>query len=121
MVDLTEHIHVSQYEVPDRLAAQVEERDLTCVFPWCTRPAPGCDKDHVVPFAAGGPTASDNIAALCRRHHRLKTHSPWGYTVIEPGTYLWTSPHGLQFLRDHTGTQDVSRDRRPRGAAPPDE
>ncbi|MEP6814212.1 MAG: hypothetical protein ABI873_01535, partial [Marmoricola sp.] len=50
---------------------------------------------------------------LCRRHHRLKTHGAWGYTVIERGTYLWTSPHGYQFLRDHHGTLDVSRDRRP--------
>ena len=44
VIDLAEHIHVSQYEVPDRLADQAEERDLTCVFPWCTRPADGCDQ-----------------------------------------------------------------------------
>jgi hypothetical protein len=65
----------------------------------------------VVARARGGPTCSCNIAALCRRHHRLKTHSPWGYLVLDPGTYLWTSPHGYQFLRDQTGTLDVSRDR----------
>ncbi len=39
VVDLSEHVHVEQYQVPDRLAAQAVERDLTCVFPWCTRPA----------------------------------------------------------------------------------
>ena len=51
-------------------------------------------------------------APLCRRHHRLKTHhSGWGYTVLEPGCYLWSSPHGYQFLRDHRGTTDVTRDR----------
>ena len=37
VIDLTEKIHVDQYQVPDRLAAQAAERDLTCVFPWCTR------------------------------------------------------------------------------------
>ena len=111
VVDLTEHLHVSQYEVPDRLAAQAAERDLTCVFAWCTRPAESCDLDHVVPYSEGGSTSSDNIANLCRRHHRLKTHhSGWGYTVLEPGCYLWSSPHGYQFLRDHTGTTDVTRD-----------
>ena len=65
-----------------------------------------------IPYSEGGPTASDNIATLCRRHHRLKTHhSGWGYTVLEPGSYLWSSPHGYQFLRDHRGTTDVTRDR----------
>ena len=89
-----------------------------CV-PWCTRPAEGCDLDHVIPYSEGGTTSSDNIANLCRRHHRLKTHhSGWGYTVLEPGTYLWHSPHGYQFLRDHRGTTDVTRDR---AAHPPDE
>ena len=31
--------------------------------------------------------------------------------MLEPGTYLWTSPHGYHYLRDHQGTLDVSRDR----------
>ena len=82
------------------------------MFPWCTRPAEACDLDHVIPYSEGGPTASDNIGPLCRRHHRLKTHhGGWGYTVLEPGSYLWSSPHGYQFLRDHRGTTDVTRDR----------
>ena len=62
VIDLTEHLHVNQYEVPDRLAAQAAERDLTCVFPWCTRPAESCDLDHVIPYSEGGSTSSDNIA-----------------------------------------------------------
>ncbi|MEO7351967.1 MAG: HNH endonuclease signature motif containing protein, partial [Marmoricola sp.] len=88
-----------------------------CVFPWCTRAARKSDHDHVIPFEQGGTTSSDNIAPLCRRHHRLKTHATWRYTMLEPGTYLWTSPHGYQFLRDHHGTLDVSSDKRP---TPPD-
>ena len=34
--------------------------------------------------------------------------------VLERGSYLWTSPHGLQCLRDRDGTLDVtpSADRR---------
>ena len=114
VLDLAGHLHVDQYQVPDRLADQAAERDLTCVFPWCTRPAEKCDMDHVIPYTEGGQTASDNLAPLCRRHHRLKTHhSGWGYTVLEPGSYLWSSPHGYQFLRDHRGTTDVTRARPP--------
>ena len=32
--------------------------------------------------------------------------------MLELGSFLWSSPHGYQFLRDHHGTLDVSRDRR---------
>ena len=112
VIDLNEHIHVEGYEVPDRFAEQVTLRDHTCVFPWCTRSARKIDADHVIPYAEGGTTSSDNIAPLCRRHHRLKTHTSWTYTMLEPGSFLWSSPHGYQFLRDHHGTLDVSRDRR---------
>ena len=115
VLDLDEHIHVRTYEVPGRLDEQVALRDLTCVFPWCSRPARGCDTDHVVPFDGGGTTSTDNLAPLCRRHHRLKTHGRgWTYTVLDAGTYLWSSPHRYQFLRDHTGTRDVTHDPPPR-------
>ena len=83
------------------------------MFPWCTRPARSCDNDHVHPHARGGPTCTCNLAALCRRHHRLKTHTPWTYLVLDPGTYLWTSPHGYQLLRDPHGSTDISRDLTP--------
>ena len=120
VIDVDEHIGVAAYEVPARLAEQAEVRDGTCTFPWCTRRAIECDSEHVIAHADGGTTCSCNIAPLCRRHHRLKTHNPWTYTVIDPGTYLWSSPHGYQFLRDRHGTTDVSRDRPPpRTADPP--
>ena len=125
VLDLAACVEVDRDEVPDRVAEQVAVRDRTCVFPWCTRPARrcrpddhSCDGDHVRPRVGGGPTCSCNIAPLCRRHHRLKTHSPWTYLVLDPGTYLWTSPHGYQFLRDGYGTLDVTPDR-PRPLLPP--
>ncbi len=114
VIDLDEHIGVAAYEVPARLAEQTQVRDGTCVFPWCTRPAIACDSEHVTAHHDGGTTCSCNIAPVCRRHHRLKTHTPWTYTAIDPGTYLWTSPHGYQFLRDHHGTTDVTH-----GTGPP--
>ena len=110
VIDTTEHLHVEGYEIPDRLREQVIQRDHACVFPWCTRPARGCDIDHVIPYDDGGETATDNVAPLCRRHHRLKTHGGWTSTMFEPGRFLWTSPHRYQYLRDHTGTLDVTAD-----------
>ncbi len=121
VIDLNDHVHVDAYEVPDRMAEAATLIDHSCVFPWCTRPARTTDPDqhdadcdHITSYDTGGPTCSCNIAPLCRRHHRLKTHSAWSYTPLERGTYLWTSPHGYQYLRNHEGTLDVSRDRPPR-------
>ena len=106
--DLNEHLSGTAYETPDRLVEQSALVDETCVFPWCNRPARRTDCDHVIPHADGGTTCSCNIARLCRRHHRLKTHTAWAYVVLERGNYLWTSPHGYQFLRDRDGTLDVT-------------
>ena len=118
VIDLAEHVSVEAYEVPDRVAEPAVLRDVSCVFPWCTRPARRlhpdehpCDREHVIPHSRGGPTCSCQIAPLCRRHHRLKTHGGWSYYVLEPGSYVWTSPHRYQYLRDHTGTLDISHDK----------
>lgn len=113
VIDLAEHVHVEGYDVPDRMKQRARLRDVRCVFPHCTRRARRCDRDHVVPAATGGATCTCNIAPLCRSHHRLKTQTPWSYTVLEPGSYLWASPHGYRFLRNHEGTVDVTPARRP--------
>ncbi|WP_426246995.1 HNH endonuclease [Nocardioides sp. LHG3406-4] len=105
ILDLNEPIVCDGYQPPPRLREQVILRDRTCVFPWCTRPARGCDLDHIVPWETGGPTDTTNLAALCRRHHRLKTHSAWTYVRTGPAAYTWTSPHGHTYVRDDTGTE----------------
>ena len=117
VIDLNDHVQVGAYEVPDRLRARVALFHHQCMFPWCTRPARASDCDHVVPHAAGGATCDCNLAPLCRRHHRLKTHTRWRYVALEPGAFLWTTPHGYRLLRDHTGTRDVSAN--PTGARDP--
>jgi hypothetical protein len=108
VIDLAETLHSTGYQPSPRLTEQIALRDRTCVFPWCQRPARGCDTDHIVPWHEGGSTSSDNLAALCRRHHRLKTHGGWTYTMLTPGEYLWRSPHGHTWLRDRTGTTDLT-------------
>ncbi|MFC6286852.1 hypothetical protein ACFP3Q_11625 [Nocardioides sp. GCM10027113] len=114
VIDLTDHAAVDAYEIPDRLKTRTSLLTPTCVFPWCTRPAHRCDHDHTIPHAAGGTTCDCNLAPLCRRHHRLKTHAGWTYTTPDQGVWLWAEPHGQQFLRDHTGTHDITPPGRPR-------
>lgn len=114
VIDLDQHIHVMSYEASDRLKEQTRLRDIHCVHPWCTRPAIACDCEHRVPHdpadPTAGPTCTCNQAPTCRPHHRAKTTGGWSYVTIEPGTYLWRSPLGYQYLRDHSGTIDVTPD-----------
>jgi len=111
VIDLHVYLSTDGYEVPDWLAERIQLRDRTCVHPWCNRPARRCDTDHIVPYDPDGPpgqTNTENLACLCRLHHRMKTHGGWTYTMIEPGVFLWSSPHGHTYLRDHTGTTDLT-------------
>jgi hypothetical protein len=51
-------------------------RDKRCVVPGCGV-AYSLEIDHVVPLESGGDTRLDNLALLCRHHHRLKTYEGW--------------------------------------------
>ncbi len=102
VIDLNTQISTNAYTPTEKLVEQVRLRDQVCVFPHCPRRARWCDLDHRTPYdktnpAAGGPTATQNLALLCRKHHRAKTFSPWTYQSPEPGVYDWTSPSGLRY------------------------
>lgn len=112
VIDLHANLAVTQYEVPERIKAQIAHRDLTCVFPHCNRSAQRSDHDHIEPYrddGGGGLTETANIAALCRRHHRIKTAGGWSYQRVGPRTYFWTSPHGQLYLRDHIGSVEIEQ------------
>lgn len=117
VIDLNTQVSTDGYVPTPRQREHVLLRDGTCLFPWCSRPSRACDVDHVVPFdhhAAleerdqPGPTSTTNLIALCRRHHRLKTHGRWRVEMPIPGTVVWTSPHGHRFLTDTSGTTPVA-------------
>jgi hypothetical protein len=113
VLDLAQHLHVNSYQASARLKLQTQLRDLICAFPFCFKPAEDCDCDHRVPHDpdrddGGGPTCSCNLTPACRGHHRAKTTGGWTYITVEPGVYLWRSPLGYQFLKDHTGTLNVT-------------
>ncbi len=114
VIDLEAHHHTDAYAIPDRLVDQTRLAEPTCAFPWCERPARRCDTDHVIAHGSGGPTCSCNLAPLCRRHHRAKTHTGWTYDKTDAATYLWRSPHGLHLVKEGGTTRLVS-------AHPPDD
>lgn len=69
-------------------------RDELCTFAGCGRRAADCDLDHRVAWADGGRTSVDNLAHLCRHHHRLKHEGGWRSERAAAGGSRWTSPTG---------------------------
>jgi hypothetical protein len=86
------------YEPPQDLQDFLIARDRTCRFPGCRQPAHLGDLDHVVPWDSGGVTSAENLGALCRRHHNLKTHSDWKLINHEDGACTWISPSGHKYF-----------------------
>ncbi|MEP7053678.1 MAG: DUF222 domain-containing protein [Actinomycetota bacterium] len=89
----------STYRPPQALADYVMARDVTCRFPGCARAARRCDLDHEQPWNCAGSTCSANLGALCRHHHRAKTHAGWKLRTQPDGAARWTSPRGHPYLR----------------------
>jgi hypothetical protein len=86
------------YEPPQQLKDFLIARDRTCRFPGCRRSALLSDLDHAESWDSGGRTSAENIGALCRRHHRLKTHDGWKIESFADGSCTWTSPLGKEFF-----------------------
>jgi hypothetical protein len=93
VIDLNTTETTDRWAVPDRMREQVVLRDRTCVFPLCNVTARRCDLDHTQPWHDGGPTTPANLAPLCRRHHRLKTHGGWTYQRLPDGDVEWATRH----------------------------
>jgi hypothetical protein len=91
------------YRPSTKLARFVRNRDQTCTFPGCSRPAQRCDIDHTTPHGPGGLTHPGNLKCLCRKHHLLKTFwtGPTGWTdhQLSDGTIVWIGPTGHRYTR----------------------
>ncbi len=118
VLDLNNHTAVDQHDPPAAMREQVLLRESHCVFPGCARDSRACDLDHITPYVAiedGGPpgqTRPDNLAPLCRTHHRVKTHTAWDYKRTDDGTYTWTAPTGHQYQTQPTDRRPPDRRRR---------
>jgi hypothetical protein len=87
-------------------------RDPRCVVPGCDARL-GLEADHwVKDFAHGGLTTLDNLARICTRHHRQRTHQ--GY-VLRKG------PEGWEWIPPETPKVPTrpKRKRKPRTEAEP--
>lgn len=85
---------VDRYRPSGQMRRYLAARDQHCRFPGCRAPLARCDIDHTIDAALGGPTATDNLAHLCRGHHTLKHHGGWRVQQGRDGTLEWRSPTG---------------------------
>lgn len=88
-----------RYRPTAALAAFVTARDRTCRMPGCHQPARAAEIDHIIPFAAGGPTSPANLHSLCEAHHLIKHRGRWGAERQPSGTTRWPSPTGHRYLK----------------------
>jgi hypothetical protein len=90
-VDVRSVTHLGR-AIPAHLRTALELRDRHCVVPGCSETRL-LEIDHWrIPFAAGGPTSLDNLARVCRAHHRKKTHR--GFILDGgPGKWRWRPRH----------------------------
>jgi len=83
-----------RYAVPRDLKLWLRIRDETCRFPGCGRSAVHSDIDHTVDWQHDGATRHDNLAHLCRAHHRLKHNTAWRVNHAGGGALEWRAPSG---------------------------
>ncbi|WP_040420525.1 HNH endonuclease, partial [Actinopolymorpha alba] len=75
----------------------VQSLNQRCTWMLCRRPAINCDLDHTKPYSEGGETSVNNVAPLCRRHHRVKTEGDWKVEQTSPGHLRYTDPHSREY------------------------
>ncbi len=115
VIDVPNTTAVDAYEVPPAMREAMQLREPFEVFPYGATPATRADQDHTIPYTpttAGGPpgqTRPGNLGPLNRRHHRAKTFGAFTCHQPLPGLYLWRTPSGHWYRRDHTGTHHLGR------------
>ncbi|MDP9883705.1 hypothetical protein J2W21_001199 [Sinomonas atrocyanea] len=73
-----------RYKPTLAMRRQLGARDATCRFPGCDVPSAAAEADHTAEWASGGSTDVDNLALLCREHHRLKSLGYWKLRQVGP-------------------------------------
>ena len=104
VIDLNDHLSTDAYRPTEVMREQAVLTNATCVYPHCSRPSRSADLDHVEEFD-GHNTTSANLAPLCRRHHRYKTHAGWTVVRTGPTSFTWTSRYGYSYDWDTRHTR----------------
>jgi hypothetical protein len=97
--ELDAEISASSRTIPPAIRRALTARDRGCVFPGCGRPPEWTDGHHLRHWTDGGPTTLENLALLCRRHHRLVHEGGWRLQRGEDGQWIGIPPpHAIEEL-----------------------
>ncbi len=128
-IKVTKVIDLNQPIVSDCYPPSAPQREHValqyghCVFPSCEHLAhpvsvqlnedgtllDSWDADHVDAWIEGQITSTDDLAPLCRTHHRLKTHEGWISRQVAPRAFVWVSPLGQTYLVTPDTTVDITK------------
>jgi hypothetical protein len=75
----------------DAQRREVMRRDRHCRFPGCTN-VTFTNVHHVIPWKPGGPTDLDNLALMCRHHHRVVHSNGWTMSGDPNGELHFVGP-----------------------------
>jgi hypothetical protein len=109
--------------VPPSLRRALQARDRGCRFPGCPHRR-FTDAHHVVHWTKGGETGLDNLALLCRAHHRLVHEGGYEVHLERDGSISFVRPDGsVVDAHPPAGTipETIVDDSRRRWALDPDE
>jgi len=85
--------------IPPALRRALQARDGGCRFPGCSHRR-FVDAHHIRHWADGGDTSIDNLALLCRHHHRLVHEGDFGVERTADGHIRFSLPNG-RFIVEH--------------------
>ena len=91
--------------VPPAMQRALRSRDGGCRFPGCTHDR-FVDAHHIRHWANGGETSLDNLALLCRRHHRQVHEGGFSVARIADGALRFTRPDG-RVIAEHPRLPDA--------------
>jgi hypothetical protein len=92
--EMTAEISAASRTIPPATRRALTARDRGCVFEGCGRPPEWTDAHHLRHWVDGGPTTLENLALLCRRHHRMVHEDGWGLTRSKSGGFEAIAPRG---------------------------
>ena len=68
-------------------------RDGGCALAGCDRPPAWCEAHHLRHWLHGGPTNLENLALVCRAHHRAMHEGGWRLVRGPDGRLTASPPH----------------------------